>query len=840
MIRQAPLLLLTGAAAAAAFLVAAVASDALEDSRRWVAPEPGPALPLLQPADAAAASAIATGPTGGPGEPEDTVQLQDTGLFGPTHVAASRPFTDVALTTQIPGDGGVPIGEDTGDLPVLDVPMGFEDPCTAGEDNCPEGEAGTIGGEAPIPPPLAIRASPRYVPCDGSGRGGADAFVEVFTNTPAEVSIAYPVAIGDESVESALVTVAATREQENRWRAYFLRWGEAPPAGSPDSPRHCARLQGSPKGEYWVRLSGTDIFGSEDTAVVFLSVAGGRPPVVIEGRGQTTLHVEAPSRNIQTGKGVALAVVGVEGGGECAAAETDDAALPRGFAEGEASFVDPGERAASPYDESYTHRFVWNVDLEEGREYVACLWWYSEEFGEHEAVERQSYSVVVPDRMRYRMRISQVIGIEGVIPERSIRVAAEGCEGGPQYVPGEFLDSPAGGVVDWHAEPEIELCDSGGASVPDEITIHVTFGRREGERYEADFAVRTMTEKCPIAVCEIEYTLPYFVPIPAYEEVASICGSGFWECDPEDETVTPGWVIVEVERYDGPRSGVLEWVLGPAEGFAPLVDEGPPPYARVGDARAEADRNRVDALRVTFETDRPVRARAVTENFHGSGCPGGTDASSAEFATTHDLLIEDLCAGQDYHVTLVLTDEAGVVTVHWLFGLQDLELSSVDLEADYQRPLSLRGVTNEYAATMEVAAEITVLDLPNERGTVSASPFTCTLWGLELGQGEANEVAVGDTGHCDRREIRTGGTLAIGGRYSVRAAGQTASTGFSWNVYLARFIDDGGLSLTLLSNDPWVDYGEGDVRPQGVEPTNEPVVLRIELTIDDLRIAAPR
>jgi len=740
-------LLLTSLLPACGFAVAAVAGAALGDALdarepRYLPPPAGEAMPLLRPL---------RGP-----EPSPEELANEPRLFGPAEVGVTRSLEAPSGDPKVIWVGGSSAGgqppanattasaagpempETTGstgestesrapavplpdvevpdgptvteppsipavpdDLPVLDQPMSFEDPCAGAEPgeaegrNCPEGEPGSIGegdegdgaadGDFTVPPSpeLEVRLAAHDGACPGVRDPGTDLFVDVFTSTPADVLVSYPTAARDGGLDGE-VRAGPTVEEIDLW------WDVLRRDGMPAWFFYCVRLVDTPTdGDVHVNVEGNDILGMTDSADAYFEVFAVRPRVVIQGRGQTTLHVEAPTPDPDHGYGVALSVVGRSAdGNECRASE---ASHPRNS---DGSVGDPEVRATQgfggwqvgprDYNQVYDHRALWDVDLEEGREYVACLWWYADRFGETDVYGREAYAVVVPDRLRLRISLRGVITVAGAVPEGSVQVRVDDCaEERRLSVPAVDMR----GVDSWTLEEPATLCDNRGHEQAEQVTVGVRFERGD-DVYETEMEIPTPTGRCLI---DCTRNLYYFVPIPAYDQVNGVCADSFGDCEVPTETVRPGWVRLVAELNDGPRSGARDWVIGGSEIFAAgrAVEGGPRPWTRSSSARAAPVEGRTDALEMSFQTDEPVRARVFAENYTGTPCPEPGTAWQA-MATSHAFRIDGLCARQSYAMTIELVDGEGVSTVYeWT-----ADGSAMDLGADHVREMYLAASTH--------------------------------------------------------------------------------------------------------------------------------------------------
>lgn len=291
-------------------------------------------------------------------------------------------------------------------------------------------------------------------------------------------------------------------------------------------------------------------------------------------------------------------------------------------------------------------RYDWVFPLREGRRYTLCIFTLAEgarSFDPLSIVERVEYEVFTPNRYQVRITAVDLRVTDAKVTDRSFRAIALPWEGACRTTP---ADEPVPVTAAGTYRLDHPLCVSEGGYVQPLMPIELGWVDASG----SGGSVRLMTIPIdPAAGCERTPDSPgclgsrvewYSQSIPG---VAGIGGS----------------LTVRVDYTRSNSQGRGAWVIGAVGLFA---DSGyrPPetgPRADEFTFSFEPVPDRVDALRVRFDADRPTRA---TVTIIGDVCtPGGGTATSTGFASSHDLIVEGLCPDTHYALTVHLEDQQG-------------------------------------------------------------------------------------------------------------------------------------------------------------------------------------
>jgi len=593
-----------------------------------------------------------------------------------------------------PGGDGPPAPSepalvDPAGWPPSDSPPATEvalDECADGGEGCPEGVGGTILLAIREIPPLAgiasfnppeTRSNPySWSPqCPAVDVPGGSAYFGFATTRPAVIEFryrAYPWSRGAYFAEGELEFVTPD-EAEGRWHDWIA--DDTAPSNDPRSwITHCILIPDlPPASDYVAFITYRDKYDGSVTAAnwqrpVPFEVADDRGfvpgerrrPTFLLGFGIDDLRVGVTRTPEQRVEAVALAG-GEPGdcntGGDEASILFGDGIRGRVLTETE---IPREERTdpAYPYLPDHSVSTVLQVGLQEGTDYLLCLYWIGPgaTFDPATVEIAEEVPVSTPEAHRPRFRFHGVTELFGEID--TARVGVWPCApfdievGGFSGGDSRMFPEP---VTICTAEQDLTRLDRG---IVVGTHVHDTFEDRwvSRERF-----IRTSLE-CD-GPCRLRMPELALIPLPEVPTERRLCGSGFGGgCEGEVPMRSAGFAVFEIQYIDVPGNGLARWSIGEAAEFVdtPTQPEGETPQL---DAQVayELISHPIDgvAAAVTVVADRPVTLTAAIAA--GTDCGlGETSAYSSDtLATTHDFRIEPLCLGSAYDLEISAFDETG-------------------------------------------------------------------------------------------------------------------------------------------------------------------------------------
>jgi hypothetical protein len=612
--------------------------------------------------------------------PDDGVE--GASVAGGTSGDSDSPEPGAEVGAETGGSGGIPSGADSAEERFVDI-------CADGGDECPEGVGGTIL--------LAIRDVPLFgraafdppVPGAGSGYASAvcpaDAAVEdrlllgVSTSRPVEIEVGYRAGrwTGSSYEVEGNFEITTSDVAEALWDEWLA--DESIPNTDPRAfAQHCVTMPDlPPRGDYLGFIRLTDKYDPSATYMIpsfrfvvrneGLVPGAQRRPTFLLGYGIDDLRVGVTSTSEQT---VAIAAIpdgtpGVcdTGGVDRSVIDLPDAVAGRVLTDepiAEDVIGDPGY----PYFTDHTRSIVHRVGLQEGTDYIVCIYWFGPgpSFDASVVEIAEEVEVSTPEAYRPRLTLHDVANLFGG-PER-IGVRVVGCD----LFEIEDLVVDRSGALDWVGGPQ-EMCTLDENLTEMDRGIRVTTGVRLGDGSEGEHRpfIRTNLE-CDTAPCLLRLNELAVVPLPDVPTERRLCGTGFGGgCDGEVPMRSAGDVVIEIAYIDVPGNGRTDWSISEVGEF----EDTPPALAEIPQLDVTAlyeMRGSPDLgaqANISVVADRPVSLQvevAAENRLGGSGCRVDEFPSydEPELAQTHSFVFAPLCLGAEYRLLVTARDAAGV------------------------------------------------------------------------------------------------------------------------------------------------------------------------------------
>jgi len=586
-----------------------------------------------------------------------------------------------------PESDGSGVGPVPGEDPAAD---GAVDACTAEDPpgDCPDGVAGTVLAIRSLPPlggtvkvdPFAPGTAPYnfWAECPGVEPAPGRISIGVAANRPADVHLGWWLSSPFRSppVEPEETMVVSTTDAQ---AAVWTSWVEDESAGYED-PRywidHCIVLEGIAPGHYRLEATLVDRLPSGDVyrfpTLFGFSVPDETGEVPIQQRRPTALlpwgidrlYVAATRTRDQQ---LVVRALDVDVGSTCDTGGDPTRVLVPEEGATDAAFlgetVIPESRRFDrdyPYLPLHSIDAAYVLDLEEGTDYLLCLYWILGEGRSIDIVEE--IPVSTPDAYTPRVILHGVddLIISGL--DFDVAVEASGCWA-PQRVTVEIGDHPGPVMI----EPR-SVCDfDRGLSAVEARNgfFVVTSLVLDGERHERRSGVRTGPLECRFSPCLLRLDEMVRVPFPEIATERRLCGSGWGSgCSDPVPVRTAGYAVLQIV-YDRSRSnGIAGWALGAPEESPDTT----PTQPRVTVTASSAPIGNVafDGMQVsvTVQADRPVTLTAeVIDGIEGreSCFIAGPPApfSTTEPQALHSFTVAGLCVGELYGLQLTGVDAAG-------------------------------------------------------------------------------------------------------------------------------------------------------------------------------------
>jgi hypothetical protein len=624
--------------------------------------------------------------------PEDTVDASATTSTGGTTSTQAAPGTTSAPETEetsLPPPSGAPPAEETA-----------TDSCVDGGEGCPEGISGTIlaihelppfAGVAQFRPPAPGSGFSVHSPvCPPREEEEGKAHFGVSTNRPANIIMEYRTAEWRESEGSIPWTVFSTATpvtDEGTWNAWAADH-TADPRDTRSWIQHCFTLEGlPPRDDYEARFRYQDKYDTSITAVNFVRIVrfvvpgrdgldpgAQRRPTTVIPLGMDQLFVGMTREPEQD-----VAVVAREG---IDPAMCDTAGDMRAIYSGTDTIRavvtsdNPIDREvlgdpAYPYLLEHSQSVVTRLDLEEGTDYVLCIYWLAPGPAFDPVVVEIAESIPASTPEAYRPTIV-LHGLTNLFGELDlVRVRVPGC-GTHDY----NLSDPSATVRDRAdilstSGPQIELCTlTNGLTEIDRrgIRVETLLVATGAETSESGGAYIRTDLECRTATCLIRLPEMALVPLPRIPADDSDCGSGFGVGCLSDGMRSAGDVIIEIQFDATAGSGISSWGIGEAAEF----DDTPPPLAENPQIDLQSAVELIGGhptngalATITVEADRPVTLNVEVGDVATLDEPcslGPIEGySSTALSTTHSFTLDPLCLGQKYMLAITATDESGDV-----------------------------------------------------------------------------------------------------------------------------------------------------------------------------------
>jgi len=599
-----------------------------------------------------------------------------------------------------------PTGGSSDDAPALGV---VEDECADGGSGCPDGVGGFVLAEIRAIPPLSGKtvwdpaedgfysSEPE---CPAVDVPAGSAYFGARTTRPVTITIRYRAGrwTGDGYEVDGVFTYTTPDAAEAEWDAWIAD-DEAPD----DDPRsridNCFFIEGLPaRGDYFGFVDYADKY---DPSVITTNspyrvdfdvlLEGGfvpgerRRPTFLLGNGIDELLIGVTARPDHRFVATAL-----EGGapGACDTGGDEGAFFADGLRRSSevSDTLIPSERlddASYPYLPDHTRSLVHRIWLQEGRDYVVCLYWMEPGTTFDRTLVSISEEVLVstPEAYQPRILLHGFTELFGSLDRGSLH--AVGC-GFLDFDIAPFTTADTSQMFD---EP-VELCVG-----DDELTrldrgirltssTHLEF---DDSWYSSGRWVRTDLEcdgRFPDP-CRIKLDELFRLPLGSIPTERRLCGTGFGSgCDGEVPTRPAGYAELEIEYLRTPGNGLAEWSIGDVNQFEDTVPEpvGDTPLLDVGfEFELVGHPSQGAVAIVTVTSDREVTLEADLQGIPGCGLDSPNDASGSEFATVHVFELRPLCLGSEYQLSVVAYDRTrgAVGTVVDRFG--DHVGTSVDL-----------------------------------------------------------------------------------------------------------------------------------------------------------------
>jgi hypothetical protein len=749
--------------------------------------------------------------------------------------------------------------DSTPDDPVIDS-------CVDGGESCPDGISGTI---------LAIRALPTFAGvtefrpappgagfatwspvCPGRDPEEGVADFGIATNRPATITFEYRTREWRES-EGAIpwttVEITTPAEAETAWNSWV-----ADDDAAADDPRvwiqHCFRLDDlPPRGDYQARVTYADKYGT-DTARNFrrlipffvptergLEPGTQRRPTTVLPNGLTELVIgvtRTPDQEVvvtaRPGRDPATCTIA----GDERSLFTGDGTV-RGRLVSDTA-IDPStlEDPAYPYLRDHSRSVVAALDLNEGTEYVSCIYWLTDgpAFDPQRVELAESIVVASPEAYRPTVVLRSVRDLAPDVDQVIVQVADCGIQSYDLTDPGTTATDRTGSLQT--IGPALELCTfADGLTTIDRrgIRVDTTAVTSDGRSHRGGAYIRT-TVSCRSSECRRRPSELAMVPLPDVPGDSGGCGSGFGTGCLSDGTRIAGQAIFELTFDGSPGSGLTRWRIGSPTPFA----DAPPPLADQPQVATTTTIEIIDGdptsgarAEVTATADRPVTfaVTAIAATAREADCPLGPVElyRSTSLSATHTFSLQPLCIGTVYDLTVEAVAGDGRAA-----------------EVVGERPLTPLDQFEVWVPSLEVRTDISVtVTAPDDdrSHSVRIRPVE-TRHHDSFGFG-TNTRTLGWTWPAeDRRQAQSAGWQLFGVAGQANACGsagarplevfaRTTSTGTPISGFT--FIDQDGIDIALvvdiLENRP---VGGGVLRDCVPGDTVESVRLQARVGLADL------
>ena len=606
--------------------------------------------------------------------------------------ATETPSTDAPSPTPTPpGDAPSPAGTPSSDDDRA------TDICTEGGEGCPEGVAGTILALHALPPlggfavfnPAVPGAGTRepYPVCPAREDREGTAYFGVSTNRPATITMEYrtrewrPDHGAVDWTEFTTATPAAGDEAWSTWFADDTR-ADSDPAAWIDT---CFELEGlPPRDDYQARFTYTAKDDPSVTATNYLSLV----PFTVAGEGGLAPGAQRRPTTILP-LGVDQVFVGVT---RTPGQQVAISARPRGnpascniagdehsIYDGEGTVravpvsetpIDPGVLSdpAYPYLRDHSISLVNRLDLEEGTDYVVCIYWLDAgpAFDSRVVTESETVNVSTPEAYRPTVVLQRLTNLVG--DAQRVEISVPQCGG--RTFSYDLTDPTATvrdrtGALQTYGDP-IVVCtlDRRLNEVNRRGILVNTAVRDSGGNWSTGGAYIRTNVTCGTSPCLLRLNELAMLPLPVVE-AGGECGTGFGTGCLRG-TISAGDAIIEL-RYDGSvGSGGSSWVIGEPTPF----DDSPPPLPEDPRISVSKTLELIDGhptngarARLTFVADRPVTLDVAvtgtgpTEEACSLGSVDGVSRTTP--AMTHTVTLEPLCLGRGYRLTVTAADASG-------------------------------------------------------------------------------------------------------------------------------------------------------------------------------------
>lgn len=589
-----------------------------------------------------------------------------------------------------------PTGPGGGGDPATDS---FEDACADGGEGCPEGVGGYVLSAIRAIPPL--QGSTAWAPgedspypfaptCPAIDVPAGAAYFGASTSRPVTITIDYRAGrwTGSGYEEQGRFTFTTPDALETGWDAWI-----ADESAAADDPRswiqQCFLLEGlAPRDDYTAHVTYAD---KDDPTVVATDLRNPIPfdvylesgflpselrrPTFLLGVGIDELLIGVTARPDH--RFVAVALPGA-GPGSCDTGGDEttilsDPSIPSSERVSDTEI--PADRLSDPeypYFPDHTRSLVHRLWLEEGTDYVVCLYWLEggTSFDATVVEIAEEVTVSTPEAYRPRVRYHGLTELFGSIVHG--RILITGC-GSYSYEVAPFTTADTSQLLD---EPFV-ICepDTGLTRLDRGLRIQTSVFEDfdTGRWYNGGAWIRTDLE-CHADPCLLKFPELYRVPLPSIPTEHRLCGTGFGGgCDGEVPTRPAGYAELELVYVHTPGNGLTEWSIGeadefedtppPAEGIAPRLDV----TIDYGEVTAPADGA---TATVTITADREITFNANVQDAPGCGLDPVTGASGDEFATVHTFTLDHLCLGYRYGLSVIAYDRtrAAEGTIYTRFG----------------------------------------------------------------------------------------------------------------------------------------------------------------------------
>ena len=588
------------AATALAFFVSQSLSDSadIDDAMPPLDPEIALVIPVAFEGDPAAAATSIAEQVSASREiaSELGISLEESpDTAGASGVAPITGTSESSAGTEVPvGDDGDPAAGGTeppppGPSPAIET---LSDPCIDGGDECPDGVSGTIlairatpefGGQAvfdPRTPETRVYSSEPV--CDPRDTAAGTAHFGVATSRPAGINMEYRTAewrSSEGAVPWTSVRIVTDNDAEIPWNEWL-----ADDTASDSDPRswiqHCFSIEGlAPRDDYEARFTYSDKYDASVTAtnyvrLVRFSVTGAdglvpgaqRRPTTIIPLGVDQLFV---GMTREPGQTVAVAARQSDDVGAC-----DVAGIESGIYSGDDTIrgrlttetdidSDVLNDPSYPYFPEHSVSDVYRLDLNEGTDYVVCIYWLGEgpSFDSQITEISEAFSVSTPEAYRPRYILHGLTNLFGEVD--TVVVDVDRCVPQAFDLSDGSVATDRAGVRQTVIEP-IELCtlDTRLNDVNRRgIKVTTSVVGSDGERYQHANYIRTSLT-CSTAPCLIRLPEMAVVALPRVPADESDCGSGFGTGCLSDGLRSAGDAMIEIQFDSSAMSSAAGWLIG--------------------------------------------------------------------------------------------------------------------------------------------------------------------------------------------------------------------------------------------------------------------------------------